>query len=146
MSLSILLHFSVICIYFTDYITISSSKSYDLDCLKEFILWRETFSKLFVKTLKLDLRIPCLHKGLRIFLNLSENMLGVSFMSEEFDLGNSLGEFTRWEIFLVPIFKIQITIHGFTISVLVLKLPIFWQLLIRNGKILSQCLFWNEQT
>ena len=95
MSLSILLHFSVICIYFTDYITISSSKSYDLDCLKEFILWRETFSKSLVKTLKLDLRIPCLHKGLRIFLNLSENMLGVSFMSEEFDLRNSLGEFTR---------------------------------------------------
>ena len=146
MSLSILLHFSVICIYFTDYITISSSKSYDLDCLKEFILWRETFSKSLVKTLKLDLRIPCLHKGLRIFLNLSENMLGVSFMSEEFDLRNSLGEFTRWEIFLVPIFKIQITIHGFTISVLVLKLPTFWQLLIRNGKISSQCLFWNEQT
>ena len=37
-------------------------------------------------------------------------------------------------------------IHGFTISVPVLILPVFWQLLLRNGKISSKCLFWNERT
>ena len=37
-------------------------------------------------------------------------------------------------------------IHGFTISVPGLKLPIFWQLLLRNEKISSKCSFWNERT
>ena len=38
------------------------------------------------------------------------------------------------------------TIHGFTISVPVLILTIFWQLLLRNGKMSSKCLFWKERT
>ena len=38
------------------------------------------------------------------------------------------------------------TIHGFTISVQVLLLPIFRQFLLRNGKISSKSLFWNERT
>ena len=33
------------------------------------------------------------------------------------------------------------SIHGFTISVLVLTLPIFWRSLLRNGKISSKGLF-----
>ena len=37
-------------------------------------------------------------------------------------------------------------IHGFTILVPVLIWLVFWQLLQRNGKILSKSLFWNEQT
>ena len=41
---------------------------------------------------------------------------------------------------------IKAIIHGFRISVPVLILSIFWQLLLRNGKILSICLFWNEWT
>ena len=39
-----------------------------------------------------------------------------------------------------------VAIQGFTISVPVLILPLFRQLLLRNGKILSTCLFWNERT
>ena len=38
------------------------------------------------------------------------------------------------------------TIQGFTISVPVLTLPVFRQLLLRNGKISSKSLFWNERT
>ena len=37
--------------------------------------------------------------------------------------------------------KIENRIHGFTISVPVLILPVFRQLLLRNGKISSKCLF-----
>ena len=36
--------------------------------------------------------------------------------------------------------------HGFTISVLVLILPVFRHLLLWNGKILSKYLFWNVRT
>ena len=43
--------------------------------------------------------------------------------------------------FIVDLFVFT---NGFTISVPVLILPIFWQLLLRNGKISSKCLFWNE--
>ena len=37
-------------------------------------------------------------------------------------------------------------IRGFTISVSVFSLPVFRQLLLRNGKISSKYLFWNEKT
>ena len=37
-------------------------------------------------------------------------------------------------------------IHGFTISIPVLVLLIFWRLLLRDGKTSSKCLFWNDQT
>ena len=40
----------------------------------------------------------------------------------------------------------SIWIHGFTTSVPVLILPAFWQLLLRNKKSSSKCLFWNKQT
>ena len=40
----------------------------------------------------------------------------------------------------------KLWIHGFTVSVPVFILPIFQQLLLRNRKISSKCLFWNEQT
>ena len=38
------------------------------------------------------------------------------------------------------------TIHGLTTSVTVFILPVFGQLLLRNGKILSKSLFWKERT
>ena len=37
-------------------------------------------------------------------------------------------------------------LHGFTISVPVLILAVFWQLLLRNKKISSKSLFWKERT
>ena len=37
-------------------------------------------------------------------------------------------------------------IRGFTISVSIFSLPVFRQLLLRNGKISSKYLFWNEKT
>ena len=36
-------------------------------------------------------------------------------------------------------------LHGFTISVLVLILPVFRYLLLRNGNVSSEYLFWNER-
>ena len=36
-------------------------------------------------------------------------------------------------------------LHGFTISVLVLILPVFRCLLLRNGNVSSEYLFWNER-
>ena len=55
-----------------------------------------------------------------------------------------------WSIFIRFIiwgwFMLYVLLHRFTISVPVLIWPIFWQLLLRNGKIWSKSLFWNEQT
>ena len=48
----------IIYIYFNAYVTISLSKTNDLDCLIEFFLEGETFSKLFGKSLKLELQMP----------------------------------------------------------------------------------------
>ena len=41
---------------------------------------------------------------------------------------------------------LTLLIHGYTISVPVLILAVFRQLLLRNGKISSKSLFWNERT
>ena len=45
-----------------------------------------------------------------------------------------------WSFYLALIELTQV-IHGFTISVPVLILPVFRQLLLRNEKISSKCLF-----
>ena len=49
-------------------------------------------------------------------------------------------------ICLSILIKLSALIHGFTIPVPILIFPIYWQLLLRNGKISSKYLFWKERT
>ena len=55
---------------------------------------------------------------------------------------NSLQTHIIWNLIIFP----QAAIHGFKISVPVLILFVFQQLLLRNEKFSSYSLFWNEQT
>ena len=73
------------------------------------------------------------------------------YFLEDFDIGNCADDSTPYYAdkcveSVVSNLKQSSTIHGFTISVPILILLVFRQLLLRNGKISSKFLFWNERT
>ena len=65
--------------------------------------------------------------------------IGNAELVVKFPLGSE-----KWDAFFFN--NLENTIHGFAVLVPVLILPISRRLLLRNGKVLSKCLFWSKRT